>query len=246
MAITRIKNNQITNATIDAGTKLVDNSITAGKLADNLNYASNLTITGNLSVDGTSTTLDTVNTLIEDPILLLGKDQTGVAAYDLGFVGERGDSDNAVFVWKESADEFQFGTTTGTGDGTTVTLAGFSDIQAAGITGTTLALSGNITGPLNVTGSIEASTTITAVGNVAGGNVTTAGAVEATGLISSGTTITATGNVVGGNLTTAGDVTTVTVTASGAIAGSTTITATGNVVGGNVTTAGQVKADNID
>ena len=162
MALTRIKNNQLTDATIVASAKLVDNSISAGKLANDLNYGSNLTITGNLTVNGSSTTLDTVNTIIEDPILLLGKDQTGVAAYDLGFVGERGDSNNAVFVWKESADEFQFGTTTGTGDGTTVTLAGFADIQAAGITGTTLALSGNITGPLNVTGAIEASTTITA------------------------------------------------------------------------------------
>ena len=100
---------------IDAGTKLIDASITAGKLGPNLNYASNLTITGNLSVDGTSTTLDTVNTLIEDPILLLAKDQTGAPAFDIGFVGERGDSANAVFIWKESADEFQMGTTTADG-----------------------------------------------------------------------------------------------------------------------------------
>jgi hypothetical protein len=63
MAITRIKNNQITDATINAGTKLVDASITAGKLAADLNYASNLTITGNLNVVGASTTLDTVNTI---------------------------------------------------------------------------------------------------------------------------------------------------------------------------------------
>jgi hypothetical protein len=193
MAITRIKNNQITDATIVASSKLVDNSVSAGKLADNLVYGSNLTVTGNLTVQGSSTTLDTINTIIEDPILLLGKDQTGVPAYDLGFVGERGDENNAVFVWKEDEGEFQFGTTTGTGDGTTVTLAGFADIQAAGITGTTLALSGNITGPLNVTGAIEATTsitagtTVTATGNVAGGNITTAGRVDATGTIEGGT-----------------------------------------------------------
>ena len=192
MPITRIKNNQITNATIDAGTKLVDASITAGKLGPNLNYASNLTITGNLAVDGTSTTLDTVNTIIEDPILLLGKDQTGVAAYDLGFVGERGDSNNAVFVWKESADEFQVGTTTGTGDGTTVTLAGFADFQAAGMTMTTLAPSGNVTTALNASStiaagsSITAVTTITATGNVAGGNLTTGAKVTATGEVKGG------------------------------------------------------------
>jgi hypothetical protein len=247
MAITRIKNNQITNATIDAGTKLVDASITAGKLANDLNYGSNLTITGNLTVNGSSTTLDTVNTIIEDPILLLGKDQTGVPAYDLGFVGERGDENNAVFIWKEDEGEFQFGTTTGTGDGTTVTLAGFADMQAAGITGTTLSLSGNITGPLNVTGAIEASTsitagtTVTATGNVAGGNITTAGAVEATGLISSGSTITATGNVAGGNITTAGAM-----EATGLISSGTTITATGNVAGGNITTVGAMDSATIN
>ncbi len=224
MAITRIKNNQITNATIDAGTKLVDASITAGKLGPNLNYASNLTITGNLAVDGTSTTLDTVNTIIEDPILLLGKDQTGVAAYDLGFVGERGDSNNAVFVWKESADEFQVGTTTGTGDGTTVTLAGFADFQAAGMTMTTLAPSGNVTTALNASStiaagsSITAVTTITATGNVAGGNLTT------------GAKVTATGEVKGGSLTDG----TATIT-SGAASGLTTVNASGAITGGTLT-----------
>jgi len=287
MALTRIKNNQLTDATIVASAKLVDNSISAGKLADDLNYGSNLTITGNLTVNGSSTTLDTVNTIIEDPILLLGKDQTGVAAYDLGFVGERGDSNNAVFIWKESADEFQAGTTTGTGDGTTVTLAGFADFQAAGMTMTTLAPSGNVTTALNASStiaagsSITAVTTITATGNVAGGNLTTAAAMDSatinttgeatlasaivsdltsgrvvlagtsgaiedsanatfdgstlgiTGAITASTTVTATGNVAGGNITTAGAM-----EATGLITAGTTITATGNITGGNLTTAG--------
>ena len=239
MPITRIKNNQITNATIDAGTKLVDASITAGKLGPNLNYASNLTITGNLSVDGTSTTLDTVNTLIEDPILLLGKDQTGVAAYDLGFVGERGDSNNAVFVWKESADEFQVGTTTGTGDGTTVTLAGFADFQSAGMTMTTLAPSGNVTTALNASSTITAGTNITAVATVQGATVTDGTLSIASGSITSGVAATFSGSVQGGTLTDG----TASIN-SGAITGatsgtfSTTLTATGNITGGNLTTAG--------
>ena len=239
MPITRIKNNQITNATIDAGTKLVDASITAGKLGPNLNYASNLTITGNLSVDGTSTTLDTVNTLIEDPILLLGKDQTGVAAYDLGFVGERGDSNNAVFVWKESADEFQVGTTTGTGDGTTVTLAGFADFQSAGMTMTTLAPSGNVTTALNASSTITAGTNITAIATLTGATVTDGTLSIASGSITSGVAATFSGAVTGGSLTDG----TATIS-SGAITGatsgafSTTLTATGNITGGNLTTTG--------
>ena len=109
MAITRIKNNQITDASIVASSKLQDNSISAGKLANNLNYGSNLTITGNLTVNGTSTTLDTVNTLIEDPILLLAKDQTGSAVFDIGFVGERGDDTNIAWIWDEANTQFGAG-----------------------------------------------------------------------------------------------------------------------------------------
>jgi hypothetical protein len=72
---------------------------------------------------------------------------------------------------------------------------------------------------LTTAGLVSAGTTITATGNVSGGNLTTAGLV------------TATGNVSGGNLTTAG-----------LVSAGTTITATGNVSGGNLTTAGQVSA----
>ena len=61
-------------------------------------------------------------------------------------------------------------------------------------------------------------TSLTATGNVAGGNLTTAGVVSATG------------NVIGGNLTTAG-----------------AVVATGNVSGGNITTGAKVVAvGNID
>ena len=201
MPITRIKNNQITNATIDAGTKLVDASITAGKLGPNLNYASNLTITGNLAVNGTSTTLDTVNTLIEDPILLLAKDQTGTPAFDIGFVGERGSSSNAVFIWKEAVDQFQVGLTTGVGDGTTVTLASFADFQAKDIAIVNAALTGNVTTALNVSGAVTGASTITAITTLQGATVTDGTATMISGAIASATTINASGAITGGTLT---------------------------------------------
>ena len=95
---------------------------------------------------------------------------------------------------------------------------------------------------LGITGAITASTTVTATGNVAGGNLTTAGQVAAdnadiTNGITAGTTITATGNVAGGNITTGGAV-----EATGLISSGTTITATGNVAGGNLTTGGDIDA----
>src|SRR6056300_1194863 len=247
MALTRIANNQITDATIVASSKLQDFSISAGKLANNLNYGSNLTITGNLTVNGTSTTLDTVNTLIEDPILLLVKDQTGSAALDIGFVGERGDDTNIAWIWDEGSSQFAAGFTSSDGSANTITISSYADLRAADITAVGISLSGNVTGPLNVTGAIEASTsitagtTVTATGNVSGGNLTTAGQVAAdnadiTNGITAGTTITATGNVSGGNVTTGGAV-----EATGLISSGSTITATGNVDGGNITTGGAVE-----
>jgi len=215
MPVTRIKNNQITDATIVASAKLVDNSISAGKLANDLTYGSNLTVTGNLTVNGTTSTLDTVNTVIEDPVILLAANETGTPSKDIGFIGERGDSNNVAWIFDETDDTFKAGLTTDAGTGTAITLASKVDGEFKDLTMVNLAPSGNVTTALNASAAITAGTSITAT-----------------------TTMTATGNITGGNLVTAGDVTTATVTASGAIAGSTTITATGNVSGGNLVTAG--------
>ena len=92
MPVTRIKNNQVTDSSagntqvgINAGTKLQDFSITAGKIANNLTYGSNLTVTGNLTVQGNSTAIDTTITTIEDPIIVLASTQTsGAPAVDIG------------------------------------------------------------------------------------------------------------------------------------------------------------------
>ena len=78
MAVTRINNNQVTDAItgnavvgINAGTKLQAFSITATRIANNLTYGSDLTVAGNLTVQGQTTTVDTVNTLIQDPLITL-------------------------------------------------------------------------------------------------------------------------------------------------------------------------------
>ncbi len=102
MAVTRIKNNQITDATIVASAKVTDYTITASKLANSLVYGSDLTISGNLTVNGNSTTIDTNVTTIEDPVIVLASTQTGTPAVDIGFIGERGTGTNVAFVWNES------------------------------------------------------------------------------------------------------------------------------------------------
>jgi len=224
MPITRIKNNQITDATIVASAKLVDASITAGKLAANLTYGSNLTVTGNLVVNGATTSLDTVNTIIEDPIILLAKNETGTPSKDIGFIGERGDANNVAWIFDETDDTFKAGLTTDDGTGTAITLASKVNGDFKDLSMVNLAPTGNVTTALNASStiaagsSITAVTTITATGNVAGGNLTT------------GAKVTAVGEVKGGSLTDG----TATIT-SGAASGLTTVNASGAITGGTLT-----------
>jgi len=143
MAITRIKNNQIYDLTIEAG-KIANNTITAGKLEDNMTYGSNLTITGNLTVNGSTTTVDSTTTQVADPLMLLSRGATGSASVDSGLVIERGDDNNVAMIWDESADQFVVATTASE-DGTTVgdvTITSYANFQAATVTMSALSLTG--------------------------------------------------------------------------------------------------------
>ena len=111
----------------------------------------NVSITGNLEVGGTSSTISTTNTVIEDNIIEL---QTGISAStnDSGIIIERGSTgDNAGIVWDESADTFKLGTTTATGadksGGITVTAGA---LEVAALTATT----GTFTGAVTLSGGV--------------------------------------------------------------------------------------------
>jgi fibronectin-binding autotransporter adhesin len=177
MAVTRINNNQITDASagnvylgINANTKLQNYSITSNKIANNLTYGSDLTVSGNLTVNGSSTAIDTTITTIEDPVIVLASTQTGAPAVDIGFIGERGSSENIAFVWDESAQEFVTVFTSTSETNTTITITGYANAHVGNmVVGGTTSLSGNVIGAANFTN------------NVTGGNLLTAGNVSATG-----------------------------------------------------------------
>jgi hypothetical protein len=107
MALTRIKTNQITDLAVTSA-KLAANSVTAGKLANNLTYGSDFTVTGNLTVSGTTTSVSTTNTRVEDAIIALSAEATGSASVDSGLLINRGADDNQAMIWDESADQFIF------------------------------------------------------------------------------------------------------------------------------------------
>ena len=271
MAVTRIKNNQVTDSSagntqvgINAGTKLQNYSITATKIANNLTYGSDLTITGNLTVQGTTTNVDTLNTLIQDPLITLADGQvSGTPTLDIGTIGLRGSQNSAVLAWKESALEFVTALSTTTVSNTTFTISSYANLHTGNLIaqGTT-SLVGNLIGAVNATanitggnlltpGLISATSTITSGANITGANLLTGGLISATSNITGGNVLTggivsATGNGTFGNISTSGSFSVASISASGNITGGNLLTggllsATGNINGGNLISAALVQ-----
>ena len=150
MPVTRINNNQLSDAAsgniyvgVNAASKLQNYSITSTKISNNLTYGSDLTITGNLTVQGNTTTIDTVNVIVEDPLILLAAAQTGSPALDIGFIGKRGTSENIAFVWDEANDAFVTAFTSSEVTNTTISIGSYTSFTTG---------NANVTGNLSVTG----------------------------------------------------------------------------------------------
>ncbi len=132
--------------------------------------------------------------------------------------------------------------TTGTTFAGNVTNTGSIVMTSGGVATATVTSTGaNVTGTLSASGNITGGNLVTAglatvTGNVIGGNLVTGGAVSATG------TVSATANVIGGNLVTGGLATVTGNVVGGNINTGGLVSATGNVVGGNINTGGLVSA----
>ena len=116
----------------------------------NITVSQDAVITGNLTVNGTTTTLATTNSVVEDSIIELNTGATS-NSNDLGFIFERGSTgNNAAFIWDESADKFTLGTTTSTGAATgNITVSSgtlVAALEGNATTATTLATARNIAG----------------------------------------------------------------------------------------------------
>ncbi|MDB0030556.1 hypothetical protein N9E34_03750, partial [Opitutales bacterium] len=103
-----------TTGNISAKDLLVDGNLTAVKddlvlkaSADNkkVSIDDDLVVTGNLTVNGTTTSIDTTNLLIEDNIVVLNKNQTGTPESTLksGIEVERGEPSNVKLYFDEAS-----------------------------------------------------------------------------------------------------------------------------------------------
>lgn len=117
-------------------------------------------IRGDLSVLGTTTTIDTENLRVQDPIIELGKDNAGTG--DLGLVMTRPTgSSNVAIIFDENADTLEIGYTDNDASATDITMV--STPLSVNINGdlsitSNLEVSGNINGDLSVTSNLEVGT----------------------------------------------------------------------------------------
>ena len=168
MAVTRIKNNQITDATVVASAKLVSGSVTGGLLSNPMNYSGDFTISGNLTVNGTTNTVDTTNTLIADPVIVLSRGETGTPSNDSGILVERGTSNNAAWIWDETNDQWIAITTTSDGlTGGALTVTAYANVRANAINVSNISM-GNINITANTISSTNANGNINLTPNGSG------------------------------------------------------------------------------
>jgi hypothetical protein len=140
MAVTRIKNNQITDNTIEYQ-KLKDGTLVGTKFNADLTLNSNVSIVGNLQVTGNTTTVNSINTFINDPLVIFNNGYVGIPSYDVGVLVNRnlatlGDygSLNTAWVWSESDGAFIGVLTTETGETTgQINRSYFANIKVGNI-----------------------------------------------------------------------------------------------------------------
>lgn len=147
--ITRIKNNQITDATITYA-KIAPGTLVGSNFNPDLTLNSNVTITGNLSITGNTTTISATNTYVNDPLVIFNNGFVGAPSYDIGILVNRNLAStspygavNSAWVWKEDLKAFAGLMTTETG-GTTGSIdnSGFANLFIGNVTANSITVAG--------------------------------------------------------------------------------------------------------
>jgi len=225
MAVTRIKNNQITDSTITYQ-KIASGTLVGSLFNANLTLNSNVSIAGNLTVTGNTTTINSIDTLVSDSLITLNNGYVGVPAYDVGVLFNRAlgtlenyGGVNAALVWSESDGAFiaVLTTETGTTAGTinrafqanmivgNLTVSNTVTAQTARITN--LNVTNTTLGGLTSTGNIVAASGANATNYTTGAIVVPdGGGVGITGDLWVQGPSTFAGNIVAGNIVLSGNI----------------------------------------
>jgi hypothetical protein len=254
MAVTRIKNNQITDATITAA-KIASQTLVGSLFSTDLTLNSNLSVIGNLTVTGTSSNINAINTYISDPFVIFNNGYTGsLTNYTIGILVNRNlaslnsfGSVNTAWVWSEADEAFTGIATTDTGTGiVSIDNSGYANIKIGNLTAVTAIAASSINATsINLTSA--AITTLAATNFSSGNAVITGGYIQSVANVFASDATIATLNSTTANITTvdAGTTTTATLNAttgnittltSGTVNAGTTTSATLNSTTANITT----------
>lgn len=167
MAVTRIKNNQITDNTIEFQ-KIKDGTLVGAKFNSNLTLNSNISIVGNLTVTGNTTTVNSINTVVNDPLIVFNNGYSGTPAYDVGIIVDRDlaalgsyGNFNTAWVWSEADDAFIGVLTTETGETIgQINRSFFANVKVGNVLATTGNLGSLLVGPVLASGNIVAASGI--------------------------------------------------------------------------------------
>ena len=95
-----------------------------------------LTINGNLTVSGTTTTVESENVVVNDPLMVLSSGTVNNPVNDAGIIIERGNVDNVGLIWVEGTGNEYFAAVKTTADGNTdgsITTTGLTDMRVDNI-----------------------------------------------------------------------------------------------------------------
>lgn len=88
-------------------------------------------VLGNLVVDGTQTIVDSATLQVDDPIILLSRNNSGTDVDSGIMINRAGTGNNAALYWNEGDDVFKAVTTTSNGSGTAITDTALVNIRVA-------------------------------------------------------------------------------------------------------------------
>lgn len=183
--ITRIRTNQISDGNVTAA-KIASQTLVGSLFAPTLSLNSNVTILGNLSVAGNTSSINSVNTYIQDPIVVFNNGYTGsMSGYNVGILVNRNFASlsqygavNTAWVWVEADQAFESITTATSGNAlTTLSSSGFANLKVGNITAPSLTSSGTVSaglfsGPISAT---AAGVTTLVATNFSSGNAVISG-----------------------------------------------------------------------
>jgi hypothetical protein len=210
--------NKSTAALTANGTITGGNIATAGTLS----VGGTTTITGNLIVGGTTEYNNVTTLAIQDPIINIGRGPNNDP-----LLSNDGKDRGEALYWYDTSEKIAFiGYDNSAGKLLAATSVTILNEVVTGVA----AYGSMVLGGVEAQGAITSTTTVSATGNVTGGNVITGGFATVSGNVTGGNVntaglVSATGNVTGGN-----------VVASARVSG-TSLSVSGNVNGGNVISA---------